>query len=408
MFWKKKRVGRPVAGPRPDLALPDGDWSPFTLAFHQRANQVVSVIMADDEAVFEPLPRVEHGNVKQREGRIYREDRAYGCRFYTDMEGERGYNLRFSRVLMPVSDEERESYASLFQAWGERHAKAGAMLRFEDEDGVQYCWEVGDDDVIGVRLENLGPDISFSATRAWVLRAFREKFRTLSGKQTDSVDANPLEAKDEGPALVGADGVFISLVAVRSGARDHPYRTRATDGDDTKELAALIRKMKFCEPFDRNDLPRRLIKLRQMRVAQSALSDGFLFLNSRAADVFRKHDLGDGFLWEMPVVQPDGTPIPDEKPWFGLHIGTVKDTIDLMASTALRMAHGRRTLDAFRLENGEKQVALSTEAKSGPDVWREKHLLGSPHFFLSSELRNALHAAGLATDFDLNGCAITR
>lgn len=408
MFWKKKRVGRPVEGPRPDLALPDGDWSPFTLAFHQRANQVVSVIMADDEAVLEPLPRVKQGEVKRREGRIYREDRAYGCQFDTDVEGERGYNLRFSRVLMPVSNEERAAYAALFEAWGARHVEASAVLRFEDEDGVQYCWEIGDDDVIGVRLENLGPDISFSASRAWVIRAFREKFRNSGAHQADPVDAKPLEAKDQGSPVVGADTVFVSLVSVRSGARDHPYRTRAQDHDDTKELAALTRKMKFCEPFDRNALPRRLVKLRQMPVAQSALSDGLLFLNKRAADVFREHDLGDGFLWEMPVALPDGTPIPAESPWFGLHVGTVQDTIDLTASTAVRRAHGGRTLNAFRLENGDKQVALSTEAKSGPDIWREKHLLGLPYFFLSSDLRNALHAAGLATDFDLIGCAIIR
>ncbi|MEQ3626237.1 MAG: hypothetical protein ABNH26_13545 [Celeribacter sp.] len=176
MFWKRKKPGRPVDGPRPNLKLPEGDWSSFALAFHERANRVVSVVLADDEAVLEPFPRLQPQTSGRDKSRICREDTAFGCRFETDTVTERGFNLRSAGVRMPVSDEERTAYAALFQAWAAYHLNTGVIRRFADEDGEQFCWKVGQDDVIGVRLEDLGSDINFWATRAWVIGQFRAQF----------------------------------------------------------------------------------------------------------------------------------------------------------------------------------------------------------------------------------------
>jgi hypothetical protein len=56
LFFKRKKSGRPVDGPRPDKAIPEGDWPASALAFHEGTKRVVSVILADDETVLDPLP----------------------------------------------------------------------------------------------------------------------------------------------------------------------------------------------------------------------------------------------------------------------------------------------------------------------------------------------------------------
>lgn len=134
------------------------------------------------------------------------------------------------------------------------------------------------------------------------------------------------------------------------------------------------------------------------------ISTGFTILNAQAAQIFDAHDLGDGFLWEMTVVGRDGVPLDGAPPWFGLHLGAVKDSLDVDASTGLKIVFGNLTLKTHPLEIGEAQLTMSAEAAQGADVWREEKIRRNTNFFVSPRLKTALEGKGLAQDFDLIAC----
>lgn len=77
-----------------------------------------------------------------------------------------------------MSEQDRTAYATFFAVWITHHAQNDLIRRFPDHDGGsdQICWKAAADDIIGVKLEILGEDISFSATRAWVLDCHKKQF----------------------------------------------------------------------------------------------------------------------------------------------------------------------------------------------------------------------------------------
>ncbi|MEO1640545.1 MAG: hypothetical protein AAFU41_14990 [Pseudomonadota bacterium] len=177
MFWrKKKKSGRPTDGPNLFADLPSGTWGEQARAFHANANQVVTVILSDDESTLDPLPVMQPQATGYTPNWVDRQDPETGARFRTDTEGENGYLIRSATVRLPVTDQERQEINALFSAWTAEHLPIGSVKRFVDEDGEQFYWRVGDDDVIGLRLEQLGPDIGLSAKRAWVLPMIRQAF----------------------------------------------------------------------------------------------------------------------------------------------------------------------------------------------------------------------------------------
>lgn len=171
----RKKTARAVDGPHLVQQLPEGDWAPSALAFHGHCNLVVSTILADDEAVLEAFPIVPPDPHKVRPTWIHRIDKDLGCHFQTDIEGEHDYCLRFSQVRQEVSKQDKALYVALFKAWTTYHVEKGSMKVF-NQDGTMYCWKLGPDDVIGVRLETAGDSLLFSATRAWVLNRIRDQF----------------------------------------------------------------------------------------------------------------------------------------------------------------------------------------------------------------------------------------
>lgn len=197
---------------------------------------------------------------------------------------------------------------------------------------------------------------------------------------------------------------YLSMGAGNALAEGHPYSTRAPDRDNTTELADLLARMDKGLPFERAELPRLLLKTEGRATRRCLVSTGFTILDARAADVVGAHDLGDGFLWEMTVSERDGRPVGGAEPWFGLHIGAVKDSLDVTASTGLKKAFGNLTLKSHPLEIGEAQLTVSPEADQGAAVWRELKIRRNSNFFINAPLREALKAAGLASDFDLIPC----
>lgn len=193
---------------------------------------------------------------------------------------------------------------------------------------------------------------------------------------------------------------------VRSATDAHPYSTRAIGRDDADEQADLLRRMWTHADFASDELPARMVRVGWDKIERSILSAGFTLLDQRAAAIFAKHDLGAGFLWEISVVGPDGAPL-FEAPWFGLHVGAVKKSLDLEASDGVKTMFGNRTLDTHPIETGAKRLVLASNAAEGADVWAEASLIGLPFFFVSTRLVEALEAAGIAADFDFVACAAT-
>ncbi len=175
MFWRRKKTGRPVDGPRPDLVLPEGDWPAPALTFHEAVNRVVSVVMADDETLLEPLPAMPRD--RRTSYYLERNDTAKGFKYETDDEGEGGYTLRNSSVSwVEASDETRKHYCVFYYAWLEQRTEDGSVkgFRYPDQAGEQVCWRLGEDDFLGIRLEP--SRLQVSATRAWVDEPNRKNF----------------------------------------------------------------------------------------------------------------------------------------------------------------------------------------------------------------------------------------
>ena len=172
----RKKTARAVDGPQLAQQLPDGDWAPSALAFHERCNLVVSTILADDEAVLKAFPIVPPDPHKVPPTYIHRVDKDLRCHFETDVEGQHDYCLRYSDVSQEVSKQDKALYVALFTAWTTYHVEKGTMKGFNDQDGIMYGWKLGPDDVIGVRLETKGGNLVFSATRAWVISQLRDQF----------------------------------------------------------------------------------------------------------------------------------------------------------------------------------------------------------------------------------------
>lgn len=174
---RHKKTARAVDGPQLAQQLPDGDWAPSALAFHERCNLVVSTILADDEAVLKVFLIVPPDPQKVQPTHIHRVDEDLGCHFETDVEGEHDYCLRYSNVSQEVSNQDKALYVALFKAWTTYHLENGTMKSFNDQDGIMYGWKLGPDDVIGVRLATAGGYLVFSATRAWVSSQLRDQFQ---------------------------------------------------------------------------------------------------------------------------------------------------------------------------------------------------------------------------------------
>ncbi len=198
---------------------------------------------------------------------------------------------------------------------------------------------------------------------------------------------------------------YLSLGAGNSMAVGVPFSCRAHDRDNTSELANLLKRMERGEHFEREELPQTLVRTDEPDTGRCIISTGFFHLDARAAEVFRLHDLGEGFLWDITIIGRDGVPIDEAPPWFGLHVGAIKESLVLDASTGVRRAFGQLVLNKPQLSSGEAQLTVSPEAAKGADVWSERKINPSgAHFFISERLHRALEAAGLVEDFDVIAC----
>ncbi len=116
------------------MDLPDGDWPASTSAVNKRVNQLVSVIMADDESMLDPLPIIDPGPLAFKQNWVDREGSELEVHFFTDIEGAHESLLLYTHgSWKQASIQDREAYTKFYDAWTAKHIDAGLMRRFKDQ-----------------------------------------------------------------------------------------------------------------------------------------------------------------------------------------------------------------------------------------------------------------------------------
>lgn len=126
------------------------------------------------------------------------------------------------------------------------------------------------------------------------------------------------------------------------------------------------------------------------------VAKGYWIVSDKAAAILRQFDLGKGALYPVTVLQADkATPYPGE--YFSWNFGNVKTALVPDQSQNLRPfgVSGLRWNLPWISKDGE--VAVSSAALGGPDVWVDPNLFKS--LFVSDGLGSALKGAGLAKAF---------
>jgi hypothetical protein len=130
-------------------------------------------------------------------------------------------------------------------------------------------------------------------------------------------------------------------------------------------------------------------------------------VSAKAAEVLRQFDLGGGALYSVAdgIFQKDGvTRVPGD--YFCWIFGNSKKAFLEQHSPAAKPMSGATTRDWCVMPSNlaDKDIAVSTAALVGPDVWVDPLLFQS--LFVSGRLGDALDAAGLRKAFRLFQCRV--
>ncbi len=144
---------------------------------------------------------------------------------------------------------------------------------------------------------------------------------------------------------------------------------------------------------------RRIAKIPYVNVASLSL-----VLNADCAEIFRAHDMGQGNLYPVRIVEGDRkTPIEGE--YFSLNIGNVKNTCLVEQSPGLRRFSPGGNVwsqspfldDSYPTE--ECFFSVSPAALEGPDFWVQTDPIITSNFFMSDRLAQALKAKKMLARF---------
>ncbi len=132
-------------------------------------------------------------------------------------------------------------------------------------------------------------------------------------------------------------------------------------------------------------------------------ANGYYVVSSKAAEVLRQFELGQGALYPVEIFQSDQTTPVDGK-WYCWVFGNSKAGLDVSASKNLKPfgVSGRRFTMPQPLLDGV--IAIRPEVLDGPDVWTDPALFKS--VFFSGALADALTNARMESDFRLAFCSI--
>ncbi|MFM5907359.1 MAG: imm11 family protein [Novosphingobium sp.] len=166
---------------------------------------------------------------------------------------------------------------------------------------------------------------------------------------------------------------------------------------DLKEGAEASRLLKSGQPVPPELRPRAVWMDKGKKGPQKfpALfyANGYWIVSREVADTLERFDLGAGGLFPVQVLRSDReTPAGGE--WFCWIFGNQKDTLDAEASVNLkqRNPHPESIFRNLASHPADGDVALSSAALLGPDVWVEKRLTLT--VLLSGTMGDALVSAG--------------
>lgn len=173
-------------------------------------------------------------------------------------------------------------------------------------------------------------------------------------------------------------------------------------GAPSDTLQRNFRRHSEGEKLARTDFPEAMYVFSEShwrRVGDLFSAGPFYAVKGKLAEVLKRFDLGEGELIEFPIFQADKTTrLPG--PFYLLNFGAQKDSFLPEESKKLRTFFTKekngRDIWKAAIKPADGDIALSTAALTGPDLWFEPRL--ADKIFMSERLHDAIVGAGCKTN----------
>lgn len=194
---------------------------------------------------------------------------------------------------------------------------------------------------------------------------------------------------------------YVWVSTVMSNASLIAMTTTDISERDIESSIAGVNALKAGEPVDPLHLPQSIYmdKGKKANLPPVFDANGYYIVNGTVADILSRYDLGEGGLYPVKVWQSDrATQV--EGPWFCWVFGNLKSAFT-KANSVNMLDRGPAGGEWARMpySPADFEVAVTSEALSGPDVWLDLRLFKT--VFMSRELGDELAAANLGQFFEL-------
>jgi hypothetical protein len=142
-------------------------------------------------------------------------------------------------------------------------------------------------------------------------------------------------------------------------------------------------------------------KDKDYRLPDIAFAGSYWFVSKRAAEVIRQFDLGNGGLYPVEVLKKDRQTLVDGE-WLCINFGNAKRTFLPQQSSNVDPRSAGQWLPSSMMTDGN--MALSTDALAGPDLWIEPVVRDG--IFFSEGLGKALKKEKVDKGFFLKRCRV--
>ena len=214
------------------------------------------------------------------------------------------------------------------------------------------------------------------------------------------------------PGRQVGSGRTISKTVWISTAPAHPSNLRSLEhsfsSDETARDFAIDcrRRNDAGESLASDCFPKQIFgtsnaKDKDYKLPDIAFVGSYWFVSKNAAVVLRRFNLGGGNLYPVDVLKKDrATSVGGE--WFCLNFGNAKRTFIPDQSTNVHARSAGQWVASLTLSDNE--LALSSDALSGPDLWIEPIVRSA--IFFSEELGKALKKAKADKGFFFRKCQV--
>ncbi|MFT6943435.1 MAG: hypothetical protein ACJAUW_000004 [Yoonia sp.] len=171
----------------------------------------------------------------------------------------------------------------------------------------------------------------------------------------------------------------------------------------------IMTKMLAGQPFEAEELPTKFFHYMKPKFKQSlpqVFHSTYVFVNEKAADIFRAHHLGGGGLYPITLYENDKiTEIPANI--CIVNYGNAKDTVILEKSKSIEpFAAVEGTYRTSLPEPEDDDIVVSADSLEGPDIWVDPKMYGC--FFVSDRFGRALIKAKVKAGLDMRRCIVAQ